>query len=178
MNREGENSSLDCFFRMCIELRNNSTSDKVRTPRKNAITKEKCSSDMVILSHGSANAYSTLWWLPLVKDCTQSLSSDPKIKLEYHDFLPFLKNSLCEESPQVGASHPYKIDHNWTTRVREGLETHARARVAAMTHTQVKKRAHNTAQRGHNSNKCSNLKHNESNVCLRSVGILGYSMEA
>jgi hypothetical protein len=20
--------------------------------------------------------------------------------------------SLCEESPQVGASHPYKIDHN------------------------------------------------------------------
>jgi hypothetical protein len=27
-------------------------------------------------------------------------------------FVPFLKYSLCEESPQVGAYHPYKIDHN------------------------------------------------------------------
>jgi hypothetical protein len=44
--------------------------------------------DTVILSCGSANAYSTLWWPPSVKDCTQSLSSDPIIKLEYHDFLP------------------------------------------------------------------------------------------
>ena len=66
---------------------------------------------MVILSRGSANAYSTLWWPPSVKDRTQSLSSDPKIKLEYNGFLPFLKYSLCEESPQVGASDPYKIDH-------------------------------------------------------------------
>jgi hypothetical protein len=42
--------------------------------------------------------------------------------------------SLCEESPQVRASHPYDIDHNKTARVREGIETHASARVAA-THT-------------------------------------------
>jgi hypothetical protein len=47
--------------------------------------------------------------------------------------------SLCEESPQVGASHPYNIDCNKTARVRDGIETHARARVAAATHTQVKK---------------------------------------
>jgi hypothetical protein len=39
--------------------------------------------------------------------------------------------SLCEESPQVGASHPYNIDHNKTTRVREGIETHTSARVTA-----------------------------------------------
>jgi hypothetical protein len=61
MNREGENSSLDCSFRMCIELRNNSVSDKVRTLRKKAITIESHTSDMVILSRDSANAYSTLW---------------------------------------------------------------------------------------------------------------------
>jgi hypothetical protein len=44
--------------------------------------------------------------------------------------------SLCEESPQVGASHLYNIDRNKTTRVREGIETHARARVAATQRTQ------------------------------------------
>jgi hypothetical protein len=44
--------------------------------------------DTTILSRGSANAYSTLWWPPSVKDCTQSLSSDPMIKLEYHGFIP------------------------------------------------------------------------------------------
>jgi hypothetical protein len=79
---------------------------------------------MVILSRGWDNAYSTLWWHPSVKDCTESLSSDPKIKLEYHDLLSFLKYSLCEESPQVGVSHPYKNDQKQTTRVREGIETH------------------------------------------------------
>jgi hypothetical protein len=34
-------------------------------------------------------------------------STDP---LEYHGFLPYSICSLCGESPQVGVSHPYKID--------------------------------------------------------------------
>jgi hypothetical protein len=46
-------------------------------------------------------------------------------------------------------------------RVREGIETHARARVAVTTCTQVKKRAHNTAHQVYGSNKCSNLKYKE-----------------
>jgi hypothetical protein len=58
----------------------------------------------MILSRGSANAYSMLWCLPSVKGYTQPLLSDPKIKLEYHFVLPYIK-SLCEESPQVGVSH-------------------------------------------------------------------------
>jgi hypothetical protein len=33
-------------------------------------------------------------------------------QLEYHGFLPYRRCSLCEESPQVGVSHPYKIDLN------------------------------------------------------------------
>jgi hypothetical protein len=49
---------------------------------------------------------------------------------------------VYEESPQVGASHPYKIDLNENHKSKGGKETHARARIAAMTHTQVKKRAH------------------------------------
>jgi hypothetical protein len=109
--------------------------------------------------------------------CTQPLSSDPKINL--NTTVLFISSlSLCEESPQVGACHPYKIDHNETTRVREGIETHARSRVTATTRTQVKKRPHNTTQQVHSSNKCSNLKHNESNACLQSLGVLGCSRDA
>jgi hypothetical protein len=70
---------------------------------------------MVILSHGLANAYSTLWWPPSVKGCTQPLSSDLKIKLEYHDFFflipsfPFVRNLHKLESLT-----PYTIDLNQT----------------------------------------------------------------
>jgi hypothetical protein len=55
--------------------------------------------------------------------------------LEYHSFLPYSRCSLCEESPQVGVSHPYKIDLNENHKSKERKETHARSRVAAMTHT-------------------------------------------
>jgi hypothetical protein len=82
------------------------------------------------------------------------------------------------ESRQVGASHPYNIDHNKTTRVREGIGTHESARVTATQHTQVKKRAHKHSAASSQFNKCSNLKHNKSDVCLRSLGVLGCSMEA
>jgi hypothetical protein len=53
--------------------------------------KEICASDTTVLSRGSIDAYSTLWCPTSVKDCTQSISSDPLIKLEYHGFLPFIK---------------------------------------------------------------------------------------
>jgi hypothetical protein len=63
------------------------------------------------------------------------------------------------------------------TRVREGIETHARARIAAMTHTQVKNQAHKHSATSLQLNKCSNLKHNDPDACLRSLGVLGCSME-
>jgi hypothetical protein len=50
----------------------------------------------------------------------------------------------CEESPQVGVSHPYKIDLNENHKSKGGKETHAKARVATMLRTQVKTRAHKT----------------------------------
>jgi hypothetical protein len=52
--------------------------------------------------------------------------------------------SFCEESLQVGVSHPYNIDLNENHKSKGEKETHARARVKAMTRTQVKTRAHKT----------------------------------
>jgi hypothetical protein len=48
--------------------------------------------------------------VPMDEGCTQPLSSDPMINL----------NTICEESPQVGASRPYNKDHKEGTRVRLG----------------------------------------------------------
>jgi hypothetical protein len=52
--------------------------------------------------------------------------------------------SLCEESPQVGVSHPYKIYLNENHKSKGGKETHAKARVTAKSRTQGKTRAHKT----------------------------------
>jgi hypothetical protein len=41
--------------------------------------------------------------------CTQPLSSDPMINLNTTMFLSLSTLPVCEESPQVGASRPYKV---------------------------------------------------------------------
>jgi hypothetical protein len=74
--------------------------------------------------------------------CTQPLSSDPMIHLNTTIFfliadVPFVRNLHRLEPLTLTILIAMK-----TTRVREGIETHARARVTAATHTQVKKRAH------------------------------------
>jgi hypothetical protein len=102
-------------------------------------------------------------------------SNDP---LEYHGFLPYSRCSLCEEYPQVGVSHPYNIDLKENHKSKGGKETHARARVAAMTRTQVKKQAHKHSATSLQLNKCSNLNHSDPDVCLWCLGVLGCSMEA
>ena len=70
------------------------------------------------LSRGSAK-YNTLptprCGVPMDEGCTQPLSSDPMINLNTMIFF-LISFPVCEESPQVGASHPYKIDH------KEGTE--------------------------------------------------------
>jgi hypothetical protein len=145
---------------------------------RKTITLKKCTRDTVILSYGSANAYSTLWWPPSVKDCTQSLLSDPKIKLEYHDFLPFLKYSLCEESPQVGVSHPYKIDHKSTTRVREGIEPHTRDKLAATHAHKTREKSTKTEQRSYNSKLVPKYQSTKAKARIQCLGVVGCSMTA
>jgi hypothetical protein len=52
--------------------------------------------------------------------CTQLLSSDPMINLNTTVFSLLSILPICEESPKVGASRPYNIDHKEGTRVRMG----------------------------------------------------------
>jgi hypothetical protein len=47
--------------------------------------------------------------------CTQPLSSDPMINLNTTVFFLIVFFPFAGESPQVGASRPYKIDHKECT---------------------------------------------------------------
>jgi hypothetical protein len=58
--------------------------------------------------------------VPMDEGCTQPLSSNPMINLTTTVFLSLSTLPVCEESPQVGASRPYNIDHKESTRVRLG----------------------------------------------------------
>jgi hypothetical protein len=72
--------------------------------------------------------------------------------------------SLCEESPHFGVSHAlHKMISN-EYKSEERKVTHTRARIAAPTGTQDKNEHTKAAQRSYNSEKCSNLYHNESDV--------------
>jgi hypothetical protein len=90
------------------------------------------------LFHGSAKWHlptSTLW-----RPNGWGLHSTPfkwsNNQLEYHDFLPYSLLPVCEESPQVGASRLYNIDHKERTRVRLGEQ-----------HTQDSNTQHNHAHK-------------------------------
>jgi hypothetical protein len=110
--------------------------------------------------------------------CTQPLSSDPMIHLNTTVFfligdVTFVRNLHKLEPLTLTMLITMK-----TARVREGIETHARARVTTVTRTQVKKRAHKHSAARSQLNKCSNLKHNDPDASLWSLGVLGCSMEA
>jgi hypothetical protein len=47
--------------------------------------------------------------VPMDESCTQHLSSDPMINLNTMVFLSLSILPVCKESPQVGASCPYKV---------------------------------------------------------------------
>jgi hypothetical protein len=133
------------------------------------------------LSRGSAKSNTCLLprcGVPMDEGCTQPLSSDPMIHLNTTVFLlivdvPFVRNLHKLESLTLTRLISIK-----TTIVREGKKTHAKARVAAIPRTQVKMRAHKNSATSLQLNKCSNLNHYDPNACLRSLGILGCSMEA
>jgi hypothetical protein len=110
--------------------------------------------------------------------CTQPLSSDPMIHLNTIVFfliadVPFVRNLHKLEPLTLTILVIMK-----NTRVREGIETHARERVTTATRTQVKKRAHNHIATSSQLNNCSNLKHNDPDACLQSLGVLRCSMKA
>jgi hypothetical protein len=68
-------------------------------------------------------AYSMLW-----RPNGRGLHSTPlkwsNDQLEYHGVLLSLLFPVCEESPQLGVSHPYNKNQSESSRVREGSNTH------------------------------------------------------
>jgi hypothetical protein len=112
------------------------------------------------------------------KGYTQPLSSDPMIHLNTTVFFLITNVLIVRNLHKLEPLTLTILITMKTTRVREGIETHARARVTATTRTQVKKRANKQSAMSSQLNKCSNLNHNDPNACLRSLGVLGCSMEA
>jgi hypothetical protein len=110
--------------------------------------------------------------------CTQPLSSDPTINLNTMVFFLIAEVSLVRNLHKLEPLTLIVLIKLKTTKVREGIETHAKAIVTAMTRTQVKKRANKNNAASSQLNKCSNLNHNDPDACLRSLGVLGCSMEA
>jgi hypothetical protein len=62
--------------------------------------------------------------VPMDEGCNQPLSSDPMINLNTTVF-PLRSFPVCEESPQDGASRPYKVDHK-KHKSKGGKTTHTR----------------------------------------------------
>jgi hypothetical protein len=110
--------------------------------------------------------------VPMDEGCTQPLSSDPMINLNTMLFFFLRLSPVCEESPQLGASHPYNWWSQRSTEVREGRATHKTQYESTITHI-----SHNSSSK-HNS-RSSQLKWSsshylkESNAWEWSLGVLG-----
>jgi hypothetical protein len=72
--------------------------------------------------------------VPMDEGCTQPFSNDPMINLNTTVF-PLRSFPVCEESPQVGASRPYKVLITRSTRVREGKQRTQDSIRSTHTHT-------------------------------------------
>jgi hypothetical protein len=75
--------------------------------------------------------------IPMDEGCTQPLSSDLMINLNTMSF-PLECFPVCEESPQFGASRPYKVMITKKAQSKVERATHARLKSAAQPRTQVK----------------------------------------
>jgi hypothetical protein len=139
-------------LRYVLNFRNYNTSENVRTLWKKTIAIKKCTRDMTIYP-----VVRPMPTPPSVKGCTQPLSSDPKIKLQYHNFLPYIKVSpLWGISTCWSLSRLTHFDLDQNTRVRGSSNTHKSSN-HSNTCTRVKKRAQELAHRRYNSKTCSNL---------------------
>jgi hypothetical protein len=85
---------------------------------------------------------------------------------------PFARNLHKLEPPAL--TMLITIKH----KSKGGKEMHARTRITAIPRTQVKRWAHKHNAGSSRLKKCSNLKHDDPNACLRSLGVLECSMEA
>jgi hypothetical protein len=70
-----------------------------------------------------------------------TLLNDPKIKLECHSILPYIK-PVCEQSPQIVVSHTFHKMITIQIRVREGVE-YTHTITTQQQHAQMQKRERN-----------------------------------
>jgi hypothetical protein len=110
--------------------------------------------------------------------CTQPLSSDPMIYLNTTVFFLIVDVSLVRNLHKLESLTLTKLITMKTTRVREGKK-HTQKLELQQCHAH-KSRYEHTKHSAISSqlDKCSNLNRNDPDVCLRSLGVLGCSMEA
>jgi hypothetical protein len=76
--------------------------------------------------------------VPVDEGCTRPLSSDPNIKLEYHDSSLYLKIPFVRNLHRLESLMPYTKWSQSKIRVREGVRTHTQVHNKATTCTKEK----------------------------------------
>jgi hypothetical protein len=119
----------------------------------------------------------TLAYFHVVVSQWTRVALNPFQVIQWSTWIPqsFILNILpvCEESPQVGASRPYKVMITKKNKSKDGRATHARPKSAAHTRTQVKNWAHKHSSRSLQLEHCSNLKNDDPIAWMQSLGVLG-----
>jgi hypothetical protein len=109
--------------------------------------------------------------------CTQSLSSDPKIKFEYHSSLPYSKFlnweiftiwSLSRHTQSISIKHKSKGE----------VETHTRDKLAATHAHKLRERSTETAQRDYNSEQVLKSLSSKAKAWMRCLDVVECSMGA
>jgi hypothetical protein len=133
------------------------------------------------VSCGSAKAYSTLWWPPLVKGYTQPLSSDPEIKLECHFILPYIPTHLWGISTRWSLSRLTQDNHNQNqNQSKGGRRSHTQKHNTTTHARKPKKQAQELYVTRTTRNKRSDLptitelRGCDESECWCALGILGY----
>jgi hypothetical protein len=120
-------SSLNCSHKMCIETRA-IMKVKWRAQKNKIAMKESRQWDTVIYPVVRSRP-TPCCCIPMDEGCTQPLSSDPEIRVEYHSCLPYSMFLFVRNLHKLESLTPYTIWSQSRTRVREGIATHTRAQI-------------------------------------------------
>jgi hypothetical protein len=133
------------------------------------------------LSRGLAKYNTCLlphYGVPMDEGCTQPLSSDPMIYLNTTVFFLIVDVSLVRNLYKLESLTLTRLISMKTTRVREGKK-HTQELESQRSHAHKLRQEHTKhSATSSQLDKCSNLNPDDPNACLRSLGVLGCSMEA
>jgi hypothetical protein len=133
------------------------------------------------LSRGSAEYNTCLLprcGVPMDEGCTQPLSSDPMIHLNTTIFFLIVHVPVGRNLHRLESLTLTRLISMKTTRVREGKK-YTQKLESQQSHAHKSRHEHTKhSATSSQLDKCSNLNRNDPDACLRSLGVLGYSMEA